>query len=76
MNKEKKLRLYGSLLAIGLAVFILEIFVCHKPDGFFGLAICCASVLMILVGTVKLCILSDKFTDWFLAILDILFCIP
>lgn len=76
MSKEKKLLLYGSLLATALIVFVLEIFVFQKPDGFLGLAICCTSVLTILGSTVKLCKLSPKFENTFISMLDILFWLP
>ena len=76
MSKTKKLWIYGSILAIGLSVFILEIFVFQKPDGIPGLLICLASLAMIFGGIVKLCKLSSKFADSFLAALDIFFWLP
>lgn len=76
MNRNKKLILYGAILLVGLLVFILEIFVFQKPDGIPGLIICIASVLMVLGGIIKLCILSPKFEESFLTALDIFFWLP
>ena len=73
MGKKGKVLLYGLLLLIGLATFVLEIFVFQKPDGILGLIICIVSILLILGSLVKLCRLSPKFEDGFLKFLDILF---
>lgn len=76
MDKSKKIFLYGVLLLIGLAVFVLEIFVFQKPDGFVGFIICIASIFAILGSIVKLCRLSPKFEDSFLKFLDLLWWLP
>lgn len=76
MSRTKKLILYGAILLVGLAVFVLEIFIFQKPDGVLGLAICILSLLMIFGGIIKLCKLSPKFEDTFLSALDILFWLP
>lgn len=76
MNRNKKLTLYGTILLVGVLVFILEIFVFQKPDGILGLLICIASVLMILGSIIKLCIMSPKFENSFLTVLDIFFWLP
>lgn len=76
MSRNKKLILYGTMLLTGLLVFILEIFIFQKPDGILGLVICIASVLMILGSIIKLCILSPKFENSFLMVLDIFFWLP
>lgn len=76
MSKSKKQLLYGTMLTLGLIVFILAIFVFQKPDGILGLLICIASILMIFGSIVKLCILSPKFADGFLTALDIFFWLP
>ena len=76
MSQNKKLALYGGILLAGLLVFILEVFVFQKPDGILGLVICIASVLMMLGSIIKLCILSPKFENSFLAVLDIFFWLP
>ena len=76
MSREKKLMLYGGMLVIGLLVFILEIFVFQKPDGIPGLVICIASILMILGSVIKLCKMSPKFENSFLAVLDLFFWLP
>lgn len=76
MSRNKKMILYGTILLVGLLVFILEIFVFQKPDGILGLLICIASVLMILGSTIKLCIMSPKFENSFLTVLDIFFWLP
>jgi hypothetical protein len=76
MSRNKKLILYGTILLVGLLVFILEIFVFQKPDGILGLVICIASILMIFGSIIKLCILSPKFEDSFLTVLDIFFWLP
>ncbi|MBO5111150.1 MAG: hypothetical protein J6D21_10615 [Clostridia bacterium] len=72
MTRRKKLLLYGALLLVGLAIFILEIFVFQKPDGTLGLILCLISVAMILGGLIRLCQLSDTFENVFWAILDLL----
>lgn len=76
MSKSKKLILYAAMLVGGLLAFILELFVFQKPDGILGLIICIVSILMILASVVKLCSLSSKFEDSFLAALDIFFWLP
>ena len=76
MSRKKKLILYGAMLAAGLLVFILEIFVFQKPDGFLGLVICIASILTILGSIVKLCRLSPRFEDSFWSMLDLFFWLP
>ena len=76
MSKNKKLWLYGSILFIGLSVFILEIFVFQKPDGILGLLICLTSLAMIFGSIVKLCKLSSRFADSLLAALDIFSWLP
>ncbi len=65
MSKRNKLILYSIFLVIGLAVFILEVFVFQKPDGIVGLMICITSILLIFGSIVKLCRLSQKFEDGF-----------
>ena len=69
MDRSKKLLLYTAMLLVGLAAFVLEIFVFQKPDGVLGLIICITSI-------VKLCRLSPKFEDGFLKALDIFFWLP
>ena len=76
MDRSKKLWLYTVILLVGLAVFVLEIFVFQKPDGILGLIICITSILMILGSIVKLCRLSPKFEDSFIKALDVLFWLP
>lgn len=76
MTKKKKLILYGIVLFMGLLSFILQIFVFQKPNGTLGFAICVISVLMILVSILKLCILSPKFQNSFLAALDVFTWLP
>ena len=76
MSRKKKLILYGAMLAVGLLVFILEIFVFQKPDGVPGLVICIASVLTVLGSIVKLCKLSPRFENSFWSVLDLFFWLP
>lgn len=76
MDRSKKLLLYTAMLLVGLAAFVLEIFVFQKPDGVLGLIICITSIFMILGSIVKLCRLSSKFEDSFIKALDILFWLP
>lgn len=76
MSKKRKLILYGIILFVGLLSFILQIFVYQKPNGVLGFVICTISVLMILVSILKLCILSPKFQNSFLAALDVLTWLP
>ena len=76
MTKKKKLILYGIVLFMGLLSFILQIFVFQKPNGTLGFAICVISALMILVSILKLCILSPKFQNSFLAALDVFTWLP
>ena len=76
MTKKKKLILYGIVLFMGLLSFILQIFVFQKPNGTLEFAICVISALMILVSILKLCILSPKFQNSFLAALDVFTWLP
>lgn len=73
---KNKMVLYLILLAVGLATFILEIFVFQKPDGVLGLIICIASIYLVIGSIIKLCKLSTKFKKVFENILDILFWLP
>lgn len=68
--------LYGIVLLVGLLSFILQIFVFQKPNGILGCVLCVISVLMVLVSIFKLCILSPKFENSFLAALDIFTWLP
>ncbi len=76
MKRNKKLILYGSLLILGLLVFILELFIFQKPDGVVGLIICIGSIYLILGSTVKLCKLSKSFANALPDLLDLLFWLP
>ena len=76
MDRSKKLLLYTAMLLVGLAAFVLEIFVFQKPDGILGLLICITSIFLILGSIVKLCRLSPKFEDGLLKALDIFFWLP
>lgn len=76
MDRSKKLLLYTAILLVGLAAFVLELFVFQKPDGILGLMICITSIFMILGSIVKLCRLSPKFEDSFIKVLDIFFWLP
>lgn len=76
MSRNKKLLLYGTILLVGLLVFILEIFVFQMTNGILGLIICITSILMVLGSIIKLCILSPKFEDSFLTVFDIFFWLP
>lgn len=76
MTKTKKLLIYGIALAVGLAVFILEVFIFQKPDGFLGLLICFASLFMIFISIIKLCVLSEKIKNGFFTAMDIFSWLP
>lgn len=76
MSRKKKLMLYGAMLAVSLLVFVLTVFVFQKPDGAAGLVICIACVLTILGSLVKLCRLSPRFENNFLALLDLFSWLP
>lgn len=76
MDKMKKIVLYGTLLAVGLLTFILEIFVFQKPDGVLGLLICLTSIYLTIGSIIKLCRLSEKFKDAFFVSLDLLMFLP
>lgn len=76
MTKKRKLIIYGFLLFVGLLSFILQIFVYQKPNDILGFVICVISVLMILVSILKLCILSSKFQNSFLVVLDVFTWLP
>jgi len=70
MTDNKKKIIYSAMLLIGLAVFILEVFVFQKPDGVLGFIICLTSIYMIGIGIFKLCKLSEKFGKNLLDLLD------
>lgn len=76
MSKKGRILLYGAILVLGLLVFVLEIFVFQKPDGFWGLMICIISLLMIFIGIIKLCQASEKFKSEFWKALDIFSFLP
>lgn len=76
MKKKNKFILYSILLALGLLIFNLEIFILQKPDGVLGFVICIISLYLILGSLIKLCKLSSHFENTFLSLLDILFWIP
>lgn len=76
MKKKNKLILYAVLLFLGLAAFILEIFVFQKPDGILGFLICIVSIYLIIGSIIRLCVLSEKFRYGFLEFLDGIFWLP
>ncbi len=76
MSRTKKLILYGILLALSLAVFILEIFVFQWPDGIAGLVICLLCIYSAIGSLIKLIKLSERFKEAALNILDLLFFLP
>lgn len=76
INKQNKIIIYSILLALGITIFILELFIFQKPDGILGLTICIISIYLILGSIIKLCKLSSKFENTFLSLLDILFWLP
>lgn len=75
-KKRNKLIIYAILLAVGLLVFILEVFVFQKPDGILGAIICIGSIYLTLGSVIKLCKLSPTFKDAFIAILDNIMWLP
>ena len=76
MKRKNKLILYSFLLILGLSLFVSEVFIFQKPDGIVGLMICIVSIYLILGSAVKLCKLSEKFTNALLNFLDLLFWLP
>ena len=76
MKRNNKILLYSLLLLLGLAVFILEIFIFQKPDGVAGLFLCLASIYLIVGSIIKLCKLSERFAEWLPNVLDLLFWLP
>ncbi len=76
MSKKNKINLYITLLILGLLVFVSEVFIFQKPDGIAGLIICLISIYLILGSVIKLCKLSETFTDMFFGFIDLLFWLP
>lgn len=70
MSEQKKIILYGVSVGLGLLTFILQIFVFGKPDGLLGCIICCCSVVAVVVGTIRLCLLSSTFRGFTLDLLE------
>lgn len=76
MKKRNKQILYTALLVLGLLIFILEIFIFQKPDGVLGFIICLMSIYLIIASVIKLCKLSEMFTNNLFSLLDLLFWLP
>ena len=76
MSKKQKLILYGALLSLSILVFVLEIFVFQKPNGMLGFLICMASIYLSLGSMIKLVILSERFKNEILNLIDLLFWLP
>ncbi|MCH5296131.1 MAG: hypothetical protein J1E85_00510 [Ruminococcus sp.] len=74
VNKKKLICILTAI--IGLAVFILELFVFQKPDGFWGLIICLASVYLMIGGVIGYCKYSGNFGGTLGNLLEILFWLP
>lgn len=73
MKKQSKINLCFALLAIGLATFILQLFVFEAPNGIPGFLLCLASIYLIGGSIFKLCQLSSKIKNTIFDILDLLF---
>lgn len=76
MKRNNKIILYVALLILGLATFISTVFIFQQPDGIAGLIICIVSVYLILGSIIKLCRLSERFTNTLIGFLDLLFWLP
>ena len=74
VNKKKLICILTAI--IGLAVFILELFVFQKPDGFLGLIICLASVYLMIGSVIGYCKYSGNFGGTLGNLLEILFWLP
>lgn len=76
MKRKNKMILYIALLILGLVTFISTVFIFQKPDGIAGLIICIISVYLIFGSIIKLCRLSEKFTNTLICFVDLLFWLP
>lgn len=76
MKRKNKIILYIASLILGLVTFVSMVFIFQKPDGIAGLMICIISVYLILGSIIKLCRLSEKFTNTLIGFVDLLFWLP
>ena len=73
MKNETKNSIYGLLLVIGLAIFILQLFIFEAPNGVLGFLLCLFSIYLIVGSTIGLCKINKNFKNQIPSFLDILF---
>lgn len=73
MNERNVKILCLVLLIIGLAGFILQVFIFEKPDGNLGFILGMIEVACISGGVTKLCQLSKEFKKGLFEFLKIIF---
>ncbi len=69
-SMKKWLFLFLGLM--GIALFILQIFVFEYPDGFIGYLVCTFSALLTILSFMKLFQISKSFRKFLTEILDLL----
>jgi len=73
MKKENQIILCTILLVIGLLGFILQLFVFEAPNGILGFLLCVTNIYLIIFSIIKLCKISEKFKNFLINIVDLLF---
>lgn len=73
MKRKTKINLCVLILILGLASFVLQLFVFEAPDGIIGFLLCLTSIYLMMGSIYKLCKLSANFKNFLLNILDLLF---
>lgn len=76
MKKETKIKIYAGLLVVCLIIFNLQLFVFEAPNGVPGFIFCVICFYGIIGSICKLCKLSTRFKNSFLASIDLLFWLP
>lgn len=73
MNESYQRTICSILFILGLALFILQIFILEWPDENLGLCCCLIEVACIIGGAIRLCQLSKDFKDGLFRFLGIFF---
>ena len=74
MDKKKSITLYVLLLVLSILIFTLVLV--FDANGILGFIICMSSILLIIGCVIKLCRLSEKFKNWLINFIDLLFWLP
>ena len=64
MKKQTKINLWIGLFLLGLAIFILQLFVFEAPNGIVGFLLCLTSIYLMMFSIIRLCKLSTSIKNF------------